>query len=229
MATRSETPEALGSFTVSKPASRGPQWIRYPANPLDSLIQDLKLLGTHHTGYLYVPDGDPEIFNDPTVKYELTGIRTYKPESVLKVLTGPVVLGENDGRNALLEYAQDGLIQLYRRAFRGATSAFRIIETGDEYIQALVEHPNRLFTPFSKRLVSNFDNRYLSPHSWNNCQQLLQIFEMDKPEHMAFIEPGSPLVVPESKLEDLHRLADIRDQSVDYLSYEQIKDLLKES
>lgn len=223
-----EIPRAQGSFTVTDPGPKAPEWIKYPADPVASLVEDLKRVGPNHIACVYAPDGDPEVFNDIQVKDPLYWLRGHKPKARIKVLTGPAILGEDGRGNDLLEYSRLGLLTLARKQYRGYDGGFRIVETEGFGYRALMEFPHSSYTPCSERFVHNLDE--LPQYRWGMC--IAKTSEVEN----GFVEADRsstgellhPLVIPESRFEEMQRVLKSRGRSLDPMVFDHIQSLLLE-
>ena len=208
MAKIDSLPEIGQSFNVLAPPFQASKYVRMSEfAAYSSLTTDLSAIRDGGVARIYTPDGDPELFNKTGELVSLLrGVQGKAPTARVQVMTGPVIAGDDEGRNGLLDLARGGLIELYTKPFRGATAGFRLVEV-ELGFKAVMEFPHSRLTPVSERLVYNLHpDRIGLNEAYNRCIGLVHDFDILVKGGEGVMNPATkqePLVVPESSLREL--------------------------
>jgi len=132
---------------------RDPEW-RHVTDPLEDLISDLLAVRKGGKIRIWSGEGNPAVYNDPRFRTAAEAAKSLR-EAEIVVITGPLLVVDNEGRNGLLELGREGIITLYHRLARGATAHFRVTE-GDEGYRYYTEYPHPPRFPLEKRLAADF-------------------------------------------------------------------------
>lgn len=217
------------SFTVVPPERDKPRYVRYPGDPYQSLIGDFLRLRPGGIARLYFPDGEWRLFDNAAIDIQLRALKSEKPETQVRVLTGPAILGDSRGENRLIPLAEEGVIDLQAKSDWGATAGFRVIEVPVGY-RALIETRSYPFTPIEDRLLINLD-ALGAGEAWGRCQHLIQIFDTyfnysrEDPK-----TPQIPLIIPHNRIQamiELHLSSSEDPEHFDSLERDEIERLLQ--
>lgn len=189
-------------------------------NSVKALVDDIKAVKKGGIIRIFCAEGSPLFYNDPQF-LEAAKFAKHTQRAIIRVITGPVLLVDENGKNGLLHLKKKGIIdRLYHRPTRCWTAHFRVVETDEGYrlckevphpplpneahIANIHDHSQEELEPLTQVLISLFD-------SWE--------------ESLAEISQEPPLRRTRSDLSAMLRKAEEQNLAFAYLNPEQLTDL----
>lgn len=134
---------------------RAPEWIPVE-RAVDALVEDIEAVADGGVVRIFCGEAGPDVYNQETFLKAVRDVTRCRAAKVF-VVTGPLLLINDEGRNGLLSLHHEGSIELYHRLARGSAPHFRVVETGPDAIYRYYEeHPHRPMLPVADRKCANF-------------------------------------------------------------------------
>jgi hypothetical protein len=116
--------------TIEREKTQTIEWLPVE-KPLKSLVDDIRAVRKEGTIRIFCGEAHIAVYNEPGFLQAATYAKTTQ-KAKLWVITGPIMLIDEDGQNGVLLLKKRGIIdKLYHRAARGSTPHFRLVETED--------------------------------------------------------------------------------------------------
>lgn len=182
------------------------------------LLADIQSVKEGGTIWIFCSEARPSVYNDMSVVEAMRRVVLDK-HAHIRVITGPMVVVDEENRNGLLELQKDGTIEFLRhRSVRGWTNHFRVVESGPSFRYAAQQPHDPLEEGEHTIDLTGYSHRDLC----NMAYRAIALFE-NWARRLSSLPEIDPLRLTEAELQELLQTAHREYSHFDYLSIKQLR------